>query len=573
MTQPPDQPSPDGFGPPQPQPGYGYPQQPQPGHPPQTGPYGRPGPYPQQGPYAQAGPYAQPGPYTAPQPGYGSPQQYPQVAGMSGAPGAPTPPPGGQRSRNPFKGRPVLVVGAAVAALLVIAGTVYAVGGGGHKKPTAQASHAPAPSATTSAPVDEGDGNGDGGQDDRDLNAGRRPGESKVLWYKEAPKAPGSGAYAPGMWITGRTAVKAAYNQVLAYRVGDGAPAWAPITLPQKICAVTPEKAAGDRIVVAYMSGVSDRAKCDQLQEIDLDSGRTNWSMQVPDGDGFDSASEISLSASGNVVLVGRESSGIAYDIRTRKKLWDVKGTSASCMPSGFAGGPRLVSILSCYKGGTRDHDEVRELEPVHGRPRWTTPLAHGLHVEHVYSVDPLVLQLTDESFVKRVVVTLKSGGAPRSTITESAGARLSPDCSSAQFGNDLRECTDAVADANTLYLPTSAQTGSANQIVALDLDTGKERWRVKSPVSEPMQPIKAAGTGLIAYVAPSSDAGGRVLSVATGGSHTMTTLLRNPASVAEIETFPSRAIDYVDGRFYVSTTELAGRTQTNAKLMLAYGK
>ena len=53
---------------------------------------------------------------------------------------------------------------------------------------------------------------------------GCKPGEAKVLWYKEAPDAPGSGADAPGMWITGKTAVKAAYKELVAYNVGDGNP-------------------------------------------------------------------------------------------------------------------------------------------------------------------------------------------------------------------------------------------------------------------------------------------------------------------------------------------------------------
>lgn len=167
MSQPPGRPAQGGFGaPPNPQPQQG------PGHPQQPGPYSRPGPC------------------AAPRSGYGCTQP-PQFPGTS------TAPPGG--SRNPFKGRPALIMG----------GTVYAVGGG-NKQPTADGSRSPTSSAKASTPVAPlSPGDGDGGEDSRDLNAGRKPGESKVLWYKEAPEAPGSGADAPGMWITGRTAVKA----------------------------------------------------------------------------------------------------------------------------------------------------------------------------------------------------------------------------------------------------------------------------------------------------------------------------------------------------------------------------
>ncbi|CAM5592509.1 hypothetical protein SVIOM342S_02148 [Streptomyces violaceorubidus] len=101
------------------------------------------------------------------------------------------------------------------------------------KKPVVAKTDDPKPSGSKGgAPVNPGDGSGDGGEDPEDLNEGRQAGEAKVLWYKEAPDAPGSGADADGMWITGKAAVKAAYKQVFAYNVGDGKPAWDPIALP-----------------------------------------------------------------------------------------------------------------------------------------------------------------------------------------------------------------------------------------------------------------------------------------------------------------------------------------------------
>ncbi len=345
MAQPPNQPPQGGFGAPQdppPQGGFGAPQEPPPGGgfgapqtppPPQTPPSGAPQPgygYPQQpaqqpGPYA-SGPYAsgpygqpqQPGPYG--QPGYGYPQ--PQV------PGAPGTPPGGSGPGNFFKGKPALVIGAAVAALLVIGGTVWAVTGDDgkkEKKPVAKQTDDPKPEKSGDVPVNPGDGSGDGGDDPENLNEGRQAGESKVLWYKEAPDAPGSGADAPGMWITDKAAVKAAYKELSAFNVGDGAPAWETITFPQKICAVTTEKTADDKVVIAYMSGGSDRAKCNQLQLVDLTTGKKGWKAEVADGDLFDSALSIEMSLTGNTLMVGRSQSGTAYDVRTGKEMYDAK--------------------------------------------------------------------------------------------------------------------------------------------------------------------------------------------------------------------------------------------------------
>ncbi|MFE9707741.1 PQQ-binding-like beta-propeller repeat protein [Streptomyces sp. NPDC005930] len=554
-----------GYGYPQQQPGYGYPQQP--GQPAQPGPYGQqPGPY-NSGPYAQP---QQPGPYGQ-QPGYGYPQQpYP------GAPG--TPPPGGPGSRNPFKGKPALVVGAAVAALLVIGGSVWAVTASGgddeKKKPVVAKSDDPKPSGSKGgAPVDSGDGSGDGGEDPEDLNEGRQAGESKVLWYKEAPDAPGSGADADGMWITDTAAVKVAYKQVFAYNVGDGKPTWDPVAFPEKICSATPEKTAEDKIVVAYMSGSSDRAKCNKLQEIDLATGAKGWSGEVADGDLFDSTLSLELTLSGDTMMVGRSQSGTAYDVRSGKKLFDKKKYGDACFPAGFAGSAnKLVQVASCGAGGDNAHDELQGLDPKTGKVLWTYKYDKGWRIARTYSVDPLVVYATDEDKKVWNISSFTSGGK----VQEQVGVDedFAPECGWAILERDLQGCSGVTVAAGTLYLPTEATSG-ANEIVAVNLATGKEKWRVESPADESMMPMKVEGDQLIAYVQPSYDAGGQVVSIPTGGSsHKPVKLLQNPQGVADIENgFYSKDIDWVDGRFYISTTRLNGNDESKEKLMLAYGK
>ncbi|SDC99150.1 PQQ-binding-like beta-propeller repeat protein [Streptomyces prasinopilosus] len=600
MAQPPGQPPQDGFGAPQdppvpgggfgapppqgppagpPQPGYGYPQQtPPPQQPgpygqPQAGPYGQsqPGPYGQQpGPYA-SGPYAsgpygqpqQPGPYGQ-QPGYGHPQ----------FPGAPGTPPPGSGSRGPFKGKSAVLIGAATAVLIALGTTVWAVSGGdGEKddKPVARQSDDPGPQPS-GAPVNPGDGSGDGDSGPEDLNEGRKPGESKVLWYKEAPDAPRSGADAPGMWITDRTAVKAAYKELSAYNVADGKPTWEPLVFPQKICAVTPEKTSDDKVVVAYMSGSSDRAKCNQLQLVDLDTGEKGWTRKVEDGALFDSVMSLEMTLSGNTLMVGRSQSGTAFDVTSGDKMYDKRKYGEACFPAAFAGGERLIQVASCGAGGTNEHDEVQELDPKTGKVRWTHKVEKGWRVERAYSVDPVVLYSTNKEKKAWNISTLGRGGSIRSQVSvdEDFGAQ----CGWAILARDLQGCEGVVADGDTLYLPTKAITG-ANEVVAVSLATGKEKWRVKSPVAKSMLPVKTEGGKLIAYVEPSYDGGGRVVSIATtGSSHEPVTLLQNPQGTAAIERgFFSKDLDWVDGRFYLSTTRLTGNDEAKEKLMLAYGK
>jgi len=82
-------------------------------------------------------------------------------------------------------------------------------------------------------------------------------------------------------------------------------------------------------------------------------------------------------------------------------------------------------------------------------------------------------------------------------------------------------------------------------------------------------------GSRLLAYVAPTYDTGGQVVSIRTeGSSHKTTKLLQNPQGTAKIESsFYSKAFAYVDGRFFLSTTSLTGDDEAKEKLMLAYGK
>jgi len=375
------------------------------------------------------------------------------------------------------------------------------------------------------------------------------------------------------MWITGKTAVKAAYKQVFAYNTGDGQPTWDPVAFPQKICAVTSQKTSDDKIVIAYMSGASSSAKCNQMVELDLNTGKKGWTSKIEESGGlFDSALTVELSLTGDTLTVGRSQSGTGYDVRTGKKKFDVLRYGQSCFPAAFAGGARLIAVSSCAAGGDKEHDEVRELDPATGKAKWTKAIPKGWRVQRAYSVDPLVLYLTNEDTKQWNVSTLNADGSTRSQLD--IDESFAPDCGWAILNRDLNGCTGAVAADDTLYLPTEAKSG-ANEIVAVNLATGKEKWRVKSPGNSTMLPLRTDGTDLIAYAGPSYDAGGKVLAIPAGGTaHTPKTLLQNPKGAADIERgFFSKAVDYVDGRFYLSTTRLNGNDQTQEKLMLAYGK
>ena len=125
----------------------------------------------------------------------------------------------------------------------------------------------------------------------------------------------------------------------------------------------------------------------------------------------------------------------------------------------------------------------MQELDPATGKAKWTRKIPKGWQVARTYSVDPVVLYLTNEDKKQWNISTLKPTAV---TAQVDIDESFAPECGWAILSRDLQGCQGVAADADTLYLPTEAKTG-ANEIVAINLATGKEKWRIKSPADERM--------------------------------------------------------------------------------------
>ncbi|MCX5412018.1 PQQ-binding-like beta-propeller repeat protein [Streptomyces sp. NBC_00059] len=574
QTPPPAQP---GYGYPQApgaQPGYGYPQAPgQPQDAPgpyaqQPGPYGAPsGPYAQQpGPYGQ-----QPGPYGQQPPGgYGYPQQQ--------YPGAPTAP--GGSGGGPFKGKPAVVIGAALAALLVVGSGVYLATSGGDdpKKPVAKTSSG-APEPTGSPTVDQGDGKGDGREADDDLNAGRKAGEAKVLWLTTNDvDLPRNGADVYGPWIVGDTLVKGMYRSVSGYSVADGKKKWS-LALPADMCAAPATATTDGKIVIGVKNGTTDKADCADLQMIDLNTGKAGWKKSVTKTGTWDLLSDIGLAISGDTVTVGRTSNSNAYRVSDGKELFGKP--SGNCQPFAFAGGPKLIAASSCR---TDDVDnpqhQVQEVDPTTGKPKWTYKPKRGWEIDKVYSVSPLVVSLTQPEEKKWSILALKENGTLRSQLVGDKEDKFSVDCGHdfAIFGQKLEGCTGLAADANTFYMMTeddTSGTGRTNKVIAFDLNTGKPKWKAAAPAERTMKPLRMEGGNVLVYLEPSYDKGGAIATIApTGGAPKV--VLQHPDSTTQIENFFSSKTVYAGGRSFIVSERVSASNDEEEKeqtTMMAFGK
>lgn len=566
MTQPPpNQPPqmPPQMPPTPPAPGYGYPQMPpaQPGYGyPQQAP-GQPGPYAQQpGPYNQ-----QPGPYG----GYPTQPQYP---------GAPTPP-GGGGGGGFFKGKPGIIIGAAVAGLLVIGGGTWFALSGDDKddKPNVSKS-SDAPKPTGSDSVDQGNGDGTGRTGNDDLNAGRQPGEAKALFLlKNDVDLPRNGADVFGPWVVGDTVVKAMYREVAGYSVTDGTKKWS-VPLGTKVCSAPVQTSTDGKIVVGVEDGLTEKAKCLDLQMIDLKTGKAGWKKPIPKASGaFSSLSDFTLSISGNTLAAGGTGNSYGFSMTDGKQLFGKP--EEDCKRYAFAGGPKLIAAASCP---TSDYDnpkqQVQEVDPVTGRTKWTYNTPVGWEVDKVYSASPLVLSITQREPKKWSIIALDDNGKLRSQI-DGGNDKYAPRCGGAfvVFGQNLEGCTGVAADADTFYMATEPATvRSPNHVVAFNLDTGKEKWRSPSSGDREMTPLRMENGNVLVYMGASYDKGGEVATIApTGGAPK--TLLKHPVSTAEIEnSFFSAKMAYADGRFFIASGRVSAsndKEEKETKTMLAFGK
>ncbi|WP_307126613.1 PQQ-binding-like beta-propeller repeat protein [Streptomyces sp. B1I3] len=542
MTQPPDgQPSQGGFGAPY-DPVTGVPQPPPPGYgyPPRPGPYDhRPGPYGQQpGPYTQQSGYGYPPPPMPPQQSAGGP------AG-----------PGGGRSR----GRTWLVVGVVLAVLLTGGGVWFATSGddGDTRRPVAGGSGAP-----SSAGTDGGKAGGtDKGRREKagptagELNAGRKPGEAKVLWlqYNDVD-VPGKGAGVHGPWTVGDTVATAMYRTVSGYALADGTRRWT-VSLPTDICAAATLPTADGKIVIGLAeSNTADAPDCSVLQVIDLRTGKPGWKKTVPSNGLMDMRSEVSVAIGGDTVTYARAGGIDAYRISDGTRLFG--NQPGDCQPNDVAGGPRLIAAVTC--GDTAGTGQIQELDQLTGKPKWTYELDPGWHLESVYSADPLVVVVTNVE--EQRIIALRDDGTLRSRIDGAAAL-------------------GAAADDTTLYLSTKliyADSRVTNKIAAYDLDTGKRTWESNSPPGQAMKPLRMEGGKVLVHVMASRTRGGAIATLSPGGGAPQT-LLRHPASAADAEEdmFSAKVL-YAGGRCVLTTPSVASDTDANeAKIrtMMVFGE
>ncbi|MDG4865686.1 PQQ-binding-like beta-propeller repeat protein, partial [Streptomyces sp. T-3] len=491
------------------------------------------------------------------------------------APGAPGGP-GGSGPGGFFKGKPAAIVGAALAALLVIGGGVYfAVGGDDEKpkEPVAQGSGDPKPKGGEGKPTEEETAEGRN-SDAPDLNAGRQAGEAKAWMALSDQDLPGKGAELMDVWVVGDTVVQAGYKAVTAWGVEDGKKKWS-VPLDAPVCDTPPTPGTDGKVVVAYESGTETKKRCNQLQMIDLKAGTAGWKKKIEEGGSFDSTITLDLSISENTLLVARSLSGTGYSLDDGEELFTLK-KDKGCFPGAFAStaGKALV-VDSC--AATGENEQLKEIDPTSGSVKWRYKTPKGFQVQKVYSVEPLVVSLVNRDKKSWTIQAFKADGQPRSQIDGGKDTFLQR-CGMTITERELQSCIGMVAADDTFYMATeekkSGDYDRSNEVVAFDLDTGKPKWRGKADGTRSLLPLYADGSGLVAYVQPTFQEPGQTVRFGKSGGKP-TVLLKHPKGALSQE--KSLALlgqtRYIDGRFYSSPSRLSGQDDSDMGQLLSFGK
>ncbi|ARX85102.1 outer membrane protein assembly factor BamB family protein [Streptomyces alboflavus] len=506
-------------------------------------------------------PYAQPLPQPPAQP------PFPPQAG---------PPPAGPRRRG------ALIAGVGALALVLVGAGVFVLTRGdgdgdkdGSRKPVAQDSDKPARDGRESAPPRDGSdddgGKGTGSAGQIDVNAGRKPGDAKAWLAVNDVKLPGKGGQLLDLWRVDGLVAQAEYDEVTAFKAADGKRAWR-VRLPGEVCDTPVNPSPDGKVVVAYTTSEARvGAKCNQLQLIDLKTGKKGWHKELKEHSTLDSTTATHVAISGSTVMVDQDSVAHAYRIRDGKRLFTTEHRrEGACFLSGVAGGPGLIQVQSCAAGSKSTHGRLRKLDPRTGKAEWVYRSKKGWTIDKVYSADPVVVSVRNRADLNKwALAVVDKQGRQRSWIDLDQRKEKFSQCTGAgDSGEGVQNCGGGVVAHDTLYLATEPKdTLGPNKIVAFDLGTGKAKWSVGAGGRQllPVTVSDRDGPGVIVYARPYRDMTGRTLLLPPGGGKPKV-LLKHTAAAQKVEVFMFAGNTlYADTRLFVTPTRLNGRSNGSA--------
>jgi len=476
--------------------------------------------------------------------------------------------------RRRRSGKVPVIAAAVVLLLLAAGGGVYAVTDGRWGDSAAPAAPAakrtppasetppvpPAPTVPTPEPKRI--------PSSEEINAGRKPGEATAWVVDDRTDLPGRSILLHDLWVVGDTVVQAVHRKVTAYRLSDGAEVWS-VPLPAPVCETPVNPTPDGKVVLVYKNSQARNGnRCNQLQMIDLRTGKAGWRKELTETGAMDGTITVHTAISGDVLAIAQSMTAAAYRVGDGVKLYDIPMEKpGKCYPDDVAGGPRLLVSSTCAIGADRakSYSQLRELDPRTGKVAWRFRTQAGWKVGKVLSVAPVVFTSLDAEDIigNWRIVALGAGGKLRTTID--ARPKGFAYCGgSGDSGQGIQNCPGMVVGRNAVHV------GGTGQVGGYDLGTGKLVWGVKSEGST-LHPLREeTGTSALVYEASGPGREGGIIRFGPGGVDTKKQVLLHPRSARPTEYgMLAGRLAYVNGRIVITPSIMSGKdTEREARMM-----
>jgi outer membrane protein assembly factor BamB len=319
------------------------------------------------------------------------------------------------------------------------------------------------------------------------------------------------GAHVEGRWWTEGHLVREMSDEVIAYDLANGSETWRVPVPGNGFCRASREMSPEGYVAIMRGDGFpSARGKgCHQLTLVDINAGKEVWTVELdPIAKKFPTAAAWPVIANGMVHVGGQGRALADGSLALRPSREAANG--GICDPADFYGvSGVLLAWQECIGGGRNERERAliafgEDMKPAW---KWNFPKeARDTKVLTVLSVDPLLVVVSKDRVNQEVWRVEPSTGEPdkpgKHSVVATSGGDIGMPCMGGSGG--LGPCSQVVVGDGVVYLQTRLEeNGRQFGVVAIDVATGKERWRARADGELSLSPFQVDEDGrLIAYQA-----------------------------------------------------------------------
>ncbi|AGZ43920.1 outer membrane protein assembly factor BamB family protein [Actinoplanes friuliensis] len=324
-------------------------------------------------------------------------------------------------------------------------------------------------------------------------------------------------------WLVGDVVVRAQSDGVVGYSISDGSQVWGtPVPSGSIMCGATLTQQDG---FAAITYGSSK--KCDSVAGIDLRTGKETFTAKIEAEDTkgrFDTKAPL-LNIVGKYVVVSMEDKVTAYEVADGKRRWTRTGGLGCTTGAQMAAGNGIVLVSEkCLGKG----DKLIAVDAGTGIPKWAATVPRGSYITDIFSASPALARISPPG-LDPVLLSFDAKGTKLAEIPQKLdGLEMIDYNLTARIGDHYGQRRYAFhIVGTTLYAPTMSWLTSKpdNQIVAVDLTTGKLKWGSRGSTMQ-FHTIRADESGVLGFEDGRFEQSPRLvrLDPATGATTTLAT-------------------------------------------------